>query len=444
MMSQPGLRAATPTPSASEVGWFVGVDGQPIGPVGPAYIQRQINLGKVSASTLVWREGVADWRALNTFAELRPLLSRREAPSSPESAISAPVALTRKIHDEAGRSSAALVTALMSDEKQAEALSKSALDALDHEASEATVEPTPVPRAPEVASSPASESAPTVEPATPAPAAVSEAPPDKPHEAEDEFAFPPPPRAPSSVPPSSTELVPLGVPRRSKRAVHPMAWAFVAMAATFGAVSAWFLFGQTEAPVATNQAPTAVGASEGAPTPEPGAPSPDGDEAAGEEPGEAPSDDDTAPVGQPGSRTPAPKSGSTGNGEKTASAAPKTKKPCSPDDPFCSSVEGPAQKGPGSGDTSKSGQGLSAEQLQATVGRYRGSLTRTCRPLVTSGSAKVSATVSVGSSGAVQSVATSGGSEVPGLASCVQARIRNWRFPSSDGTSTFNVSFNFL
>src|SRR5690606_34025377 len=115
-----------------------------------------------------------------------------------------------------------------------------------------------------------------------------------------------------------------------------------------------------------------------------------------------------------------------------------------PDDPFCSSVDGPSQKGPSSGESGSSGQGLSPEQLQATVGQYRGSLTRSCRPLVTQGSAKVSATVTVGPSGAVQSVSTSGGSEVPGLASCVQSRIRNWRFPTSGGTSTFNVSFNFL
>jgi hypothetical protein len=217
------------------------------------------------------------------------------------------------------------------------------------------------------------------------------------------------------------------------------------MAAAFGGVSAWFLFGPSsegeavalEAPTPGPEAPPS--GTDSSPPPEPGGDAPSED--TGETTGEGRVDSARQPAG--GGPAPRSADGENGSGKAVASQdAPR--KPCSPDDPFCSSVEGPAQKGPSSSDSGQSGQGLSPEQLQATVGQYRGSLTRSCRPLVTQGSAKVAATVTVGASGSVQSVSTSGGDEVPGLASCVQSRIRNWSFPVSGGPSTFNVSFNFL
>ena len=64
--------------------------------------------------------------------------------------------------------------------------------------------------------------------------------------------------------------------------------------------------------------------------------------------------------------------------------------------------------------------------------------------MVTKGSAKVGATIVVGPSGSVRSAAVSGGSKYPGLAGCVKSRIMNWSFPPSGGSTTINVSFNFL
>ncbi|MND00800.1 hypothetical protein D3C83_195370 [compost metagenome] len=64
--------------------------------------------------------------------------------------------------------------------------------------------------------------------------------------------------------------------------------------------------------------------------------------------------------------------------------------------------------------------------------------------MVTKGNAKVSATIQVAPSGSVSSVAASGGDGVPGLTSCVQARIANWKFPEAGASTTVNVSFNFL
>jgi hypothetical protein len=408
-----------------------------VGPVGAGYLARQLDAAKITPDSLVWREGLPEWRPLNSFDELRPLISAKATPSVPQSTVSAPVALTRKKGAE-GLSQVAVATRLMSDAEQEGSKAKSAQAEIQTELGpepEAMRTPLPVVEPEASSSKPANLASPASIPeAAPEPSPQSGQP-----ELEDEFAFPPRASIPSSVPPSSTELAE-GLLRPRRRQVHPVAWAFVAMAAAFGGVSAWFLFGQPrpEPEVAMNT-PSASLAGPDVPAPDP-APS---------EPGDQPVSDAAGGAGaeatpQPGGFTPGPRPGGQDSKAKATDDKPAPKKPCSPDDPFCSSVEGPSQKGPSSGDSGSSGQGLSPEQLQATVGQYRGSLTRSCRPLVTQGSAKVSATVTVGPSGAVQSVATSGGSEVPGLASCVQSRIRNWRFPTSGGTSTFNVSFNFL
>ena len=60
------------------------------------------------------------------------------------------------------------------------------------------------------------------------------------------------------------------------------------------------------------------------------------------------------------------------------------------------------------------------------------------------GSAKVGVTLVVAPSGAVQSVSASGGSDYPGLASCVKSRVANWSFPSSGASTTVNIPFHFV
>jgi hypothetical protein len=106
--------------------------------------------------------------------------------------------------------------------------------------------------------------------------------------------------------------------------------------------------------------------------------------------------------------------------------------------------------GTSSGSTAGGGQ-LDSGQIQSTVSRYTGSVKRSCwQPALDSRdpsaptSARVSVTITVGPSGSVQNVTTSGEPRgYPGLASCIAGRVRNWQFPASGGTTTANVPFVF-
>jgi outer membrane biosynthesis protein TonB len=248
--------------------------------------------------------------------------------------------------------------------------------------------------------------------------------------------------APESERVVDAELAALGIERRSKRrGINPMAWAFVAMATAFGAVSAWFLFSDKPQPVA-DAGPAETTA---APTPIHDPPPPPS--VAAEPTGSAVEVDPIDMGQQSGSGTvggPLQK----GNDKPPTTedkTQPKTIKPCSPDDPFCGTgtPDGPTAESK-SGSSGESSAGLTQDQAQSVVSQYKGSLMRRCRSMVTKGGAKVFATITVGRSGAVQSASVSGGNEYPGLASCVRQRIMNWSFPASGGTTTLNVSFNFL
>jgi len=44
--------------------WYLGVEGQIEGPFSEQQVQEQMNLGRINASTLVWREGYSGWLTL--------------------------------------------------------------------------------------------------------------------------------------------------------------------------------------------------------------------------------------------------------------------------------------------------------------------------------------------------------------------------------------------
>ncbi|OQX70056.1 MAG: hypothetical protein B6A08_02510 [Sorangiineae bacterium NIC37A_2] len=109
------------------------------------------------------------------------------------------------------------------------------------------------------------------------------------------------------------------------------------------------------------------------------------------------------------------------------------------------------QTGPSANVGASSSQALDSAQIESTVSRYRTSVKRSCwqpaldaRDKSAPSSARVTATITVLSSGAVKSVTTSG--DPPGyrgLASCIQSRVSTWTFPASSGTTTVNVPFVF-
>jgi hypothetical protein len=107
--------------------------------------------------------------------------------------------------------------------------------------------------------------------------------------------------------------------------------------------------------------------------------------------------------------------------------------------------------GTSSGSSSGSGGQLDSGQIQSTVSRYTGSVKRSCwQPALDSkdpsapSSARVTVTITVGPSGNVQNVTTTGDPRgYPGLAGCIAGRVRSWQFPATGGTTTANVPFVF-
>jgi len=380
--------AATPAPapkpaSAPEqlvADWYVGISGEPVGPIDINYIKSQVEAGKVTGDSLVWREELTDWKPLHNFDELRGLV--------PPAAASDPVALTRVKEQDSGSSAVAAL------------LAAGGADA-----------------------APGSTAPPS---ATPADARISEPP-------------------PSSMAPDSVAIErAAGLPerRRRKRGMHPMAYAFIAMAAAFGAVAAFVLL---TSETSTGETPDASGtaAASGATT-----------GVANTDPGGAPSSTGTAielaqvdvAETSSGGNTRASSGGSAKSGAKKGTDPPKPE-PCRPDDPFCDKGPSGPSAAKGTNGGNGAGQGLTQGQVQGVVNRNRRAVSRKCMGYVTGkkgGSAKVFVSMTVGASGAVQSVSASGGKGFPGLASCVRSRVANWSFPSAGATTKVNVPFHFL
>ncbi|HTQ05074.1 MAG TPA: GYF domain-containing protein [Polyangiaceae bacterium] len=115
-------------------------------------------------------------------------------------------------------------------------------------------------------------------------------------------------------------------------------------------------------------------------------------------------------------------------------------------------ANGPSVGNASPGTTPVGGGGqLDGAQTQATVARYTGSVKRSCwQPALDARapdaptSARVTVTITVGGTGSVSNVTTSGDPRgYPGLATCIGGRVRAWQFPATGGTTTVNVPFVF-
>ncbi len=221
--------------------------------------------------------------------------------------------------------------------------------------------------------------------------------------------------------------------------MHPMAWAFVAMCAAFGGVAAWALFLRTPPkPVVLSSTPTgtASGPIVGYAPPPPTAIA---DATGGVVATSSPSGTAVA-INTPNGVGP--------NGLPTAKSA-KPSDTGSPIDRSGFGTNGPS--GPtATSDTNTGGGQLSEGEISGVVNRNKPGISRRCwDPAFDSSdgkvkSAKVSASVTIGPSGSVQSVSVSGGGGAfPSLASCVQQSISGWTFPPSDGPTTVAIPFGF-
>ncbi|MFL5341829.1 MAG: SPFH domain-containing protein [Gemmataceae bacterium] len=64
-----------PPPIPSSPSYFVAVGGAQAGPFDAAALQAKVRSGELTRSTLVWRQGMANWVAAETVVELQPLFA---------------------------------------------------------------------------------------------------------------------------------------------------------------------------------------------------------------------------------------------------------------------------------------------------------------------------------------------------------------------------------
>lgn len=75
----PPPNAPPPLPSAG-VQWYVAIDNQQTGPFDAQAVQSQIQTGRLTRQTLVWKAGMANWAPVETVPELSALLQQTPPP----------------------------------------------------------------------------------------------------------------------------------------------------------------------------------------------------------------------------------------------------------------------------------------------------------------------------------------------------------------------------
>jgi len=71
---------AVPPPLPQQTQYFYAVNGQQSGPVSFENLSRLFTIKTINADTLIWKQGMANWAALNTVPELRPILGSTPPP----------------------------------------------------------------------------------------------------------------------------------------------------------------------------------------------------------------------------------------------------------------------------------------------------------------------------------------------------------------------------
>ena len=78
-----GDRGAPPPLPTSGSKYFLGIGGQRVGPLDMSGLRAEIQAGRLSRSTLVWKEGMSGWTPAEKVPELQTLLPPGEPPPLP-------------------------------------------------------------------------------------------------------------------------------------------------------------------------------------------------------------------------------------------------------------------------------------------------------------------------------------------------------------------------
>lgn len=376
--------------------WHAGIDGSAVGPLTREDLRGKLADGAVNKDTLVWRDGMRGWAALGEVPDLSDLLVPIVVPAphviAPASPTPAPRAALLP-----GPDPEELVTA------------QSAYDvaAISRESA-------PVPDvAMSVALAGSGARATAAEP--------------------DGYAS-------SSIPPRDSIWARARARGPSKTALG------LAFGGTlvFGLVMGFVIFGGQKTKIIKQIIEVPGQAAQGADSDIPAPPA----EVAGTEP--AAGTDSTTTGGTKVAGTAKPGSG-------TGATTPTTTAPAGDGGlKGLSGLQGLGSGGPQGGPAgtsagTTSGQPLDASQIQNTVSQYQNNVKRACwqpaldtREKNAPSSARVTVSITVAGTGAVQGVSSTGDpTGYHGLASCIERRVGTWTFPRSSGQTTVKVPFVF-
>jgi outer membrane biosynthesis protein TonB len=408
--------------SSSTEEWYVGINGVPVGPVRLSDLRRKASNGLITEESLVWREGFEEWVPLRTFPELAAMLKESATAGrtslTPTPGTASPVPSNRahaplpRAPAPAGsgvrpsvtprgvgsqpRSNVLAFAARGATAEKIDGLSEPSME--EHVRADESVRPPAAPPVPVVVAAPVLPE--VFEPIQFRAAGFSQR------------------------------------PHRPQR--HPFALGLVVLLCgiLLGVVTMVVLMPKSNVkpaapPVVSAAPPVAPAASVAQPAEN------EGNTTVG--PIEV-----SAPVVPPTKST------------KASKAAAAVDTPSAPAAPLSTSltglgglVGGPSAPSGGSSSGSSGGQ-LQTVDLERVVQSHRAFVKRQCwdpalgaRAPNAPSSARVVVAINVGRDGNVQNANATGGDGYPGLSSCVQGQVKNWKFPQSDGTTSFTVPFVF-
>jgi hypothetical protein len=444
-------------------GWFVGVNGVPLGPIPLGDLRELAMAGHIDRRSLVWRDGHSEWRPLGKFPGLARVIDDGAAPAPRADAPAAARPNGANGHIAGGQATLEHVASGF-DAPRADAGERPSawgdLDDDDEEDEQPTTVKGRVSVMPTGAAPPSGSSLPAPSPPAglPPPAAPnpfgmtsSVLPPLAP--------APVPPRPPApmlSMPPASMEpAAPVSIisaipdsmddaedalrpPRRSK-------WALIAVAIVFafalGAIVTHLMRSSSSEKTSSDRSSSS----------EPSRPKkPDGDV----DPGlkgsssKAAAEEEHEPA-----ITAALRPGDVESGAEVTTARAALSPAPTATGSLLAGLGSPRAPGPASAREERAaGSGLDATAIQRTVRRYSPGVRQNCwlraldaRPPGVPTSAKLTATITVDASGRVLGVAVTGAPRgYPSLSRCVEGAVKSWQFPRSGAQTITNVPFMFV
>lgn len=399
-------------------GWYVAINGVPVGPIRMSEVRRKAALGAVTEDSLVWQEGLDEWRPARSLPELAAIV--REAASSGRTSLTPPP-------PPAGRVS----TAPPPRPPMSSRPSTSAGIAPRSPRPPAS----PVPAAARSNVVPIMSRLATAEKLDEAPAERrSSAPP--PAAAELKPIAVPDPFAPTAAAAALASTVAADVSVTAQAPKKPVNWFALAMVAgtiAFGATA-----GVTFVSTFLNRTPPSSAAS-AASTPLAA-------------PAATTSNVAASPTQEPVAVTSAPKTsfGTNGGPRAAAGVAPAAAAPAAAGGRSLdlhsltqTSNIAPTVEDTGEGPKAP-GQCFSQGQVQQVIGLHQVAIRRSCweRDPTTKPTVNVSVSMTIGADGSTQSVAASG--DEGSVAKCIENDVRSWHFPAMGCSQKTGFSFKFV